>query len=244
MAYDLDTSLGGACHRFPTTRHSLVADASGGAGPPSREALGLLIAIYWKPAYKHVRIRWKRSNEDAKDLVQAFFTQLIESDLLARFDSDKARLRTYLCACLDRFVLKQEEFAHRLKRGGGLLEFDFDSVEQEISPLIAHTDGPEETFYREWQRELFALAIQELEQDYHKRGKQTPYLIFEQYDLAEGERPSYTELAALHQIPVSAVTNYLTAARRDLRRLVHARLRSVTASARECRAEMSVLFGG
>ena len=102
MAYDPDTALGGPQHDFPVTRHSLIEAAT-----QSREALGELAALYWKPAYKHVRIKWRRSNEEAKDLVQAFFAALVERKLLAAFDPAKGRLRTWMRACLDHFVLKQ-----------------------------------------------------------------------------------------------------------------------------------------
>ena len=106
--------MGGAHRPFPTTRHSLIRSAAG-TGTLAREALDAIVAVYWKPAYKHVRIQWRRSNEEAKDLVQGFFTALIEQQILAGFDPSKARFRTYLKGCLDHFVMKQDERANRLK---------------------------------------------------------------------------------------------------------------------------------
>ena len=80
-----------AIHRFPSTRHSLLK-APNSLEPLGREALSSLIAVYWKPSYKYVRIKWRRSNEDAKDLVQGFFTALIERDILANFDPAKGQV--------------------------------------------------------------------------------------------------------------------------------------------------------
>ena len=88
MGYEQDTALGGKQHDFPATRHSLIQAGTGG-GPEAREALEAVVALYWKPAYKHVRIRWRRGNEDAKDLVQSFFAGVIERNLLAGFDPAK-----------------------------------------------------------------------------------------------------------------------------------------------------------
>src|SRR3954466_6168141 len=120
-------------HRFPSTRRSLVK-TSHSPETLGREALSSLIAVDWKPSYKYVRIKWRRSNEDAKDLVQGFFTTLIERDILANFDPAKARFRTYLQMCLDRFVMKQDESAHRLKRGGDQsFTLDFDDAECELA---------------------------------------------------------------------------------------------------------------
>lgn len=239
MSYDSDTAIGGAHRPFPTTRRSLIECASG-SGSLAREALDAIIAVYWKPAYKHVRIQWKRSNEESKDLVQGFFAALIEQEILAGFDPSKARFRTYLKACLDHFVMKQDESAQRIKRGGGaILVFDFNAAEREL----AGAPSVEDVFVREWQREMFALGLRDLRELCQSSGKSTHYRIFEQYDLAESDRPSYAELAAQHDLPVTSVTNYLAWARRELRRLVMLRLSAVTSSDPECQAELRVLFG-
>jgi len=221
VPYDPDTDLGGSGRQFPSTRHSLI-DAAAAGGPPARDALDAVIATYWKPAYKHVRIQWNRSNEQAKDLVQSFFTALVEDNLLARFYPAKARLRTFLRACLDHFVMKEDESASRLKRGGDVeFTLDFDAAERE---LACTEPSVEDVFIREWEREMFALAVDDLRALCRNAGKLTQLQIFESYDLAEDARPSYAELAAAHGIPVTTVTNHLAWARRELRRLVLERL--------------------
>lgn len=60
---------------------------------------------------------------------------------------------------------------------------------------------------------------------------------------AERERPTYGALAAEFGLTSIQVTNYLAAARRSLRRLVLRRLRRLTASDAEFRAEARALFG-
>ncbi len=241
MPYDPDTAIGGPRPEFPTTRHTLVAAASA-EGPAARAALDALIALYWKPAYKHVRLHWNRDNEEAKDLAQGFFTALVERDLLTSFDREKGRLRTFLRACLDHYIGKQDESAARLKRGGDAIfaSLDFAAAEREIA---ASTPSPEDVFFREWRREIFAAALEDLRRLCLANGKALHYRIFEQFDLADAARPSYAELAAAHGISATAVTNYLAWARRELRRLVEERLAGVTASDRESRAELRFLFG-
>lgn len=239
MAYDSDTGMGGPHRPFPTTRHSLILSAAG-TGTLAREALDAIAAVYWKPAYKHVRIQWRRGNEESKDLVQGFFAALIEQQILAGFDPAKARFRTYLKGCLDHFVMKHDEHANRLKRGGGSIEvYDFDAAEREI----AGAPSVEDVFLREWQRQMFSLALEDLRVHCEATGKRVQHAIFTQYDLAEDDRPSYAALAEQHAVPVTSVTNYLAWARRELRRLVLARLSSVTSGDPECQAELHVLFG-
>jgi RNA polymerase sigma factor (sigma-70 family) len=245
VPYEPDTAIGGAMHRFPSTRRSLLK-TSDSLGTLGRDALSSLIAVYWKPSYKYVRIKWHRSNENAKDLVQGFFTTLIERDILASFDPAKARFRTYLQMCLDRFVMKQDEFAHRLKRvGDQCFMIDFDEAEWELAALNGEmmADSAEEIFLREWQREIFALALRDLEAFCCKTGKILQYRILEEYDLAQDKRPSYAEIAAQNNLTVSTVTNYLAWSRRELRRFVEQRISSVTPNHLERRDESRLLWG-
>jgi hypothetical protein len=58
----------------------VVAAAASGDPDERARAFDRLAALYWKPAYKYFRIKWRASNEDAKDLTQAFFARAIERD--------------------------------------------------------------------------------------------------------------------------------------------------------------------
>jgi RNA polymerase sigma factor (sigma-70 family) len=226
---DSDTAIGGPHDRFPSTQHSLL-EAAAAAGLPN-EALERVIALYWKPVYRFVRLKFHKENEDAKDLTQGFFTTALQRDFFARFDPEKASFRTYLRMAVERFAANQHAAANRLKRGG---DVEFEPVEEQA----AATESPEEVFEREWQRQLFALALEDLRTHCEEHGKQLQLLIFEAYDLAGGERPSYAAMAAQHGIPETSVTNHLAWARRMLRGFVTERLRGVTSGERELRKEM------
>jgi RNA polymerase sigma factor (sigma-70 family) len=225
---DPDTKIGGGQGHFPSTRVSLVEAAGSGL---TGEALEQVIAIYWKPVYRFVRLKFRHGNEDAKDLTQSFFTTALQRDFFARFDPAKASFRTYLRMAVERFAANQYAAANRQKRGG---DVEFEPVEEQA----AAAESPEEAYEREWQRQLFALAIDDLRAHCEASGKQIQFRIFEAYDLAEGERPPYTELARRHGIPETSVTNYLAWARRMLRGLVNDRLRGVTSGDAELRREM------
>jgi hypothetical protein len=90
---------------------------------------------------------------------------------------------------------------------------------------------------------MFTLALADLRGYCEREGKAVQYRIFEQYDLAEGERPSYAAMAVEHGLPVTAVTNCLAWTRRELRRLALERLAGITSGDQECRAELRFLFG-
>ena len=182
-----------------------------------------MIALYWKPVYRYIRFKFRKDNEDAKDLTQSFFATALERDFFARFDSAKASFRTYLRMAVDRFAASQHAAENRLKRGG---EVEFEPIaEQAVA-----SESPEQVFEREWQRQSFSLALDDLQAHCETCGKQLQFRIFEAYDLAEGERPSYASLAARYAIAETTVNNHLacaphvalfrhrTASRRYLRR--------------------------
>jgi RNA polymerase sigma-70 factor (ECF subfamily) len=241
MPYERDTSRGGP-GAFPPTRWSVVREAAGGK-KPSRDALEAVIVLYWKPVYKYIRIHWRRSNDDAKDLVQGFFTVLLEQEILGGFDPAKGSFRGWLRSCVDHFVLKQQAYQSRSKRGGlAVQRLDFESAEWEISRAAA-AETPEELFFREWQRQTFALALEDLRRHSEETGRALQYSIFAAYDLADQDRPRYADLAERHGVTEATVTNYIAWARRELRRRVLERLASVTSGAPELHGEARAIFG-
>ena len=171
---DHDTAIGGPHGQFPSTQVSLLEAAS--SGMPN-EALERVIALYWKPVYRFVRFKFRKDNEDAKDLTQGFFTTALERDFFARFDPSKASFRTYLRMAVERFAANQHAAANRQKRGG---DVQFEPIEEHA----ATTESPEQVFEREWQRQLFALALDDLRAYCEESGKHPQLRIFEAYDLA------------------------------------------------------------
>jgi RNA polymerase sigma factor (sigma-70 family) len=223
-----DTAIGGPQRRFPSTQLSLLEAAASGL---PNEALERVIALYWKPVYHFIRLKFRKDNEDAKDLTQGFFTTALQRDFFARFDPAKASFRTYLRMAVEHFAQSEYAAANRQKRGG---DVKFEPVEEQA----ATTESPEQIFEREWQRQLFAVALDELRAHCEECGKQLQFRIFEAYDLVDRERPSYAELALQHGIPETSVTNHLAWARRMLRGFVTERLRGTTSGSRELHQEM------
>lgn len=246
---DADTDIGGGSDRFPATRHSVIAATASSDPEVRRRAYEALVAAYWKPVYKYVRLKWGYSNEDAKDLTQAFFTRAMEKDFFAGYDQRLARFRTYLRTCLDRFVANERKAAGRIKRGGGaqILSLDFEGVESEVQGQLA--DSPpdmDELFHKEWVRSLFSLAVDDLRESLTADGKSVHFELFRRYDLEgpeESERATYEQLAREHDLTGSQVTNYLALARRLFRGAVLARLRAISGSDEEYREEARELLG-
>lgn len=86
--------------------------------PAAAAALEQLCRTYWYPLYAYIRRRGF-GPEDAQDLTQEFFAQLLRKNYPARADRTKGRFRTFLLHALGQFLSDQRERAGALKRGGG-----------------------------------------------------------------------------------------------------------------------------
>lgn len=234
---------------FPATRHSVLSLARSGDADARRRAHDAVAAAYWKPVYKYIRLRWRCEPDDAEDLTQGFFTDAIDSPLFDRYDPARGRFRTYLRTCVDGFVSNARKAAGRHKRGGGIthVALDFTTAEGEVREhALVSRDDPDALFREEWVRRIFELAIDDARAQCDADGKTVHFQLFEVYDLAAhnpGERPTYDELAGRFDLPVTQVTNFLALARRRFRAAVLGRVRELTASDDEFRAEVRDLLG-
>lgn len=245
-----DTEIGGPTARFPATRHSAVVATCSTDAVTRRRAYETLIAAYWKPVYKYLRLRWNADSERAKDLTQGFFANVLEKGHFERYDPRRAAFRTYVRRCLDGYVANEHKAGRRLKRGGGrsTLSLDYEGAEKELRSQLADREPSPETYFdAEWVRSVLALAVAALESECRTEGKTTHFAVFEAYDLdgaQQATRPTYAALAARFEIPVTQVTNYLSWTRRRFRRLVLEQLRSCTGSDEEFVEQARALTGG
>lgn len=237
-----DTDIGGPLHRFPDTNHSAIINARSDDSSIRRRAFDTILASYWKPAYKYIRLKWHADNEDAKDLTQGFFALSFEKNYFASYDARKASFQTYLRTCLDGFVANERKAGQRLKRGGDIEHLDFAEAEHEFAAHASSTLSPEDYFHREWVRWMFTLAVDAFRQCCEESGRTIHFQLFERYDLSDDE-VSYASLAAHFGLDTATVNNYLAAARRDFRRIVLEKLREITATDEEFRTEARSLLG-
>ncbi len=180
-------SLPAGAKCFATTHWSVVLAARQDESALSQSALETLCQAYWYPIYVYVR-RKGHGPDDAQDLTQEFFTQLIRKQHLRLADRAKGKFRTFLLATLDYFLAREWSRAHRQKRGG---EFNFISLDQQtpegrylLEP--ADNDTPEKKFLRQWALTVLEQTMEALERECEASGKAA--LFREAKDLLSGER--------------------------------------------------------
>lgn len=232
---------------FPATRLSVVERTRSGDEETRRVAYAAIIDAYWKPAYKHLRVKWSLDPDDAADLTQEFFTTTLEKDIVERYDPARSRFRTYLRLCLDGFASNARKAERRLKRGGGvtIVPLDFETAEGEIGrhEPVASANADDE-FYREWVRSLLQNSVADLKRGAAESGRLAMFEVFTRYDLADDdERPTYAEIGRELGMTAATVTNHLAAMRRQFRAVVIERLRELSSSDEEFEAEAAKLLG-
>jgi DNA-directed RNA polymerase specialized sigma24 family protein len=241
---DPDTDIGGPLHRFPVTNHSAIIRARSEDQVVRRRAFDTILASYWKPAYKYIRLKWQAGNEDAKDLTQGFFATAFEKNYFATYDAGKASFQTFLRTCLDAFVANERKAGQRLKRGGDMdhYQLDFLIAEHELASHASDM-SPEDYFHREWIRGMFAMSVEALRRRCDETDRSVHFQLFERYDLSDDANVSYASLAKEFNLEPATVNNYLAAVRREFRRVVIDKLREITASDEEFRTEARSLLG-
>ncbi|MFN2563675.1 MAG: RNA polymerase sigma factor [Gemmatimonadaceae bacterium] len=229
---------------FPLTHASLLERTRSGDPDVRARAHETLAAVYWGPVYAYVRLTHGAAREDAEDLTQGFFAEALRRDVFARYTPGRARFRTYLRTCVDAFVSNERKAQRRLKRGGQARAVPLDVAD--LDGRLRSESDVDAVFYNEWVRGVFALAIARLRERCDQSDRRHHFTVFERYDLADvtrGERPTYAQIGAELGVPVTQVTNWLAAARREFREIVVDTLREICGSDEEFRAEARALLG-
>jgi len=149
--------------RFAGTRWSLVLVAADSRNPDAAAALEELCRAYWYPVYAFLRRRGF-DPEDAQDLTQGFFAELLEKRTLKAARKERGRFRSFLLAALKFHLSHERERAGALKRGGGVtpVRLDADTAEGRYLLEPAEPRTPETLFERRWALELLERALTRL----------------------------------------------------------------------------------
>ena len=231
-----ETTLGGEHRSFPQTEGVLLEQVSGGSPDVRQSALEELFRGYWKPVYHCLRVAFSKSNEDAKDLAQAFFLWVMETRPLDRYSARRGSFRAFLKSLLKHFVQHHDEALRRLKRGGAVKFFPIDEGRE--LPAAGPGSDPDQAFQAAWRATLVDRAIQRV-RDRNREG--LPALrfgVFEAHDMVgPDERPTYDALAARFRVKSSDVHNYLVRMREEVRLEVRSELAQTTGSREELEEE-------
>lgn len=237
----MDTPFGG---RFPTTHWSLVVRAGQDGVEAKRQALGELLVRYL-PALRAHLIHGKRlTPEDADDLLQEFVAaKILERELIARADAQLGKLRTFLMAALDRFLIDRfrEQSARKRSPVEGGVKALGDRAEQ------VQADEPCDAFDLAWAHNAIAETLRLMRAECETSQRMDVWGVFECRlvgPLLKGEEPvEYDELVARFGLQSSAqASNLLITAKRMFQRVIRAVVSEYTLGEAEIESEIRELM--
>ena len=178
---DIDHATGS----FPQSRWTLVARARG-ATSGAKRALNELCLIYWYPLYYHVRRRGFQ-HADAENAIQDFILRLFGNEFFARADPAKGRLRAFLKASLDHYLVDEFRRAVAEKRGGRIdfVPLDMSGAEERYIREPADNRSPDKDLDRKWALLVLQRSIDRLRARWEKKGKTELFTVLSPFLFAE-----------------------------------------------------------
>ena len=165
--------------------------------PDSRRALESLCEAYWYPLYAYVRRRVSDTNE-AQDLTQAFFAELLEKNYVGSATPERGRFRAYLLTAMKHFLSKQWDKARAQKRGGGraLIPLDFKAGDSRYRIELCGGLTAEQLYDRQWAVTLLGQIMERLENEYVQSEKAKQFQHLSGFIIGEHSGTTYCDVAA------------------------------------------------
>ncbi len=230
--------------QFMTTRWSVVLVAGRRSSPDSRQALEALCRAYWYPLYAYVRRRVVDVNE-AQDLTQAFFAELLAKNYVSAAKVERGRFRAFLLTALKHFLSKEWQKAKAQKRGGDRVRIPLDFETAQAKYVVEPAAGltAEQIYDREWAIALLGRTMQRLEAEFLAAGKQRQFEELKAFLIGPQEGEAiYSESAARLGMTPAAVKMSAHRIRRRYRELLREEIRETVSGPDEVEDEISKLF--
>jgi len=237
------TEMGGTGAAFLTTHWSLVEKISSDDEDHNKTLISSLLEGYWKPVYCYLRRRGF-GNEDAKDLTQGFFHEVVLGHhLIDKVDQSKGRFRSYLLMALDRYVMnvKQKENAQKRIPKDRLVALDLMDG-SELPDTVADMN-PEESFNYAWISTLLEAVLEQVRSQCQQDGMSAHWCLFRdrilQPILESTDPPSLNELCERYAVEdVSKASNMIITVKRRFRVALQNHMRNLVTSDDQIGGEM------
>jgi len=210
------TNIGGANLQFPPTEWTRIVGLSLGESIQNE-----FVRRYWKPVYAFLRHKGY-NNEEAKDLTQGFFTEIIlNSNLFKGIDRSKGKFRTLLITALNHYTIDVIRHNKRMRRHPGIVRALDESLQLPDHSLA----NPEDAFDYEWAAEVLGRVLDELKRQCLASGLATHWEVFNarvlEPILGDVEAPSMTDVCSdLNISSASKASNMIVTVKRHFKQLL------------------------
>ena len=190
---------------FTTTHWSIVLEAQG-ESPAAQEALEKLCRTYWRPIFAFLR-RQGILPEEAEDITQGFFAQLLERGSLGAVRKEKGRLRSFLLGALKYFVADEQRRATAIKRGKGqrLIPLEELRADERIDMEPADPMTAEMIYERRWALTVLDRVLSRLKDEYLAANNAALFDSLKELLPDEPGAPSQADIAARLSMTENAI---------------------------------------
>lgn len=190
--------------QFATTQWSVVL-AAGQGTLDCRPALEALCRGYWFPVYSYLR-RSGAGIEQAQDLTQGFFAQLLEKGAISRADPERGRFRSFLLTALKNYAINEHKKECAVKRAGDrpILSLDFEAGESRYQIEPSHSLTPEKLFERRWVLTMLDQVLEILQSELKREGKDAQFQQLKAALLGEMTQAEYESAAVVLGLTAAA----------------------------------------
>ena len=247
MKRDVMTDMGGTGQAFLTTHWSIIENVGTSDDDKNQALIGLLLSKYWKPVYCYLR-RKGHDNEQAKDLTQGFFHEVVLGrSLIQKADQSKGRFRSFLLIALNRYLItaKTGQAAQKRIPKSKLVPLDITDLHELRQASSELT--PEDSFNYAWVSSLLEQVLQQVEAKSHEDGKTVHWHIF--YDrilepiMEKTEPPSMTEICRRYGIDTETkASNMMVTIKRRFQTALRSHLRSLVVSEDQVDEELAEII--
>jgi len=191
--------------QFTTTHWSVVLEAQS-ESPAAQEALEKLCRVYWRPIYGFVQ-RQGIGPEEAKDVTQSFFADLLEHRSLTAVRKEKGRFRSYLLGALKYFLADERRRAMAIKRGKGqrLIPLEELGTDERIEMEPPDPVTAEQIYERRWASTVLERVLGLLKNEYVAAGNAVLFDSLKQLLPDEPGSPSQADIAGQLGMTANAV---------------------------------------
>jgi DNA-directed RNA polymerase specialized sigma24 family protein len=190
---------------FRTTHWSVVLEAQS-ESPAAQKALEKLCRVYWRPIYSFV-LRQGITPEQAEDVTQGFFADLLEHKSLTAVRKEKGRFRSYLLGALKYFLADERRRAMAIKRGKGqrLIPLEELSADERKEMESTDTVTAEQIYERRWASTVLEHVLALLKNEYVAAGNAALFDCLKQLLPDEPGSPSQADIARQLGMTTNAV---------------------------------------
>lgn len=228
---------------FSTTRWSQVLAARDGSDTAARDALETLCQTYWHPLYAFVR-RQGYDPDAARDLVQAYFAELLEKHFLGAVDPARGRFRSFLLGSLKHFLSHERDRERALKRGGNARILSLDEGTDAPGLELPASDQltPEEAFERQWAWTVLERALARVRKAARESQGQAQLEVLEPHLTGDAGRTPYSEVAEQLGLSEGAVRAAVLRLRKRFGRALRAEIAQTVADSADVDDEVRRLL--